>query len=114
MFDQIPGRRFQLWEYHVSHGGLLIRSPAGPGVDTTIDILFSGVEYIAACRHLGEISVTEATIEEFQNLKKFVPAMSPSARAWKLQSADSRSFVVASALKVQQHYGDIFDSPFAR
>jgi hypothetical protein len=39
-------RRFQLWEYRVSHGSLLVRSPKGPDATTNVDLVFDGVEYI--------------------------------------------------------------------
>ena len=37
-------RTFQLWDYHVSHSRLLLRSPASPGDAKNQDILFYGVE----------------------------------------------------------------------
>ena len=40
------GRRFQLWEYRVSHGQMLLRS-VPPGEDATnVDVLFWGVSRI--------------------------------------------------------------------
>lgn len=38
-------RRFQLWEYRVSHGSLLIRSPRCPQERTNIDVIFDGAKY---------------------------------------------------------------------
>ena len=40
------GRTFQLWEYRVSHGSLLIRSPKGEDVAMNIDIICVGVERV--------------------------------------------------------------------
>lgn len=34
-----PDRRFQLWEYWVGHGALLIRSPKGPRAETNVDFV---------------------------------------------------------------------------
>jgi hypothetical protein len=48
-----PDRRFQLWEYRVSHGSLLIRSPKGPDAEMNIDLVFSGVEFVACPRTLN-------------------------------------------------------------
>jgi hypothetical protein len=39
-------RYFQLWEYQVSHGMLLLRSPRSPEHQTNLDVLFHGVEYV--------------------------------------------------------------------
>ena len=68
MPELTKGRQFQLWEYQVSHGFLLIRSPAGPDAAKSIDIIFVGVEYLAAPRHLGEIAVSDATVDEVHRL----------------------------------------------
>jgi hypothetical protein len=43
-------RTFQLWEYRVSHSSLLNRSPKSPGVSTNIDLICTGVEYLAVPR----------------------------------------------------------------
>jgi hypothetical protein len=102
------GRQFQLWEYRVSHGSLLIRSPAGPGRETSVDIICTGLEYLAAPRHLGEITVSEATQIELDRLQKILGSrFSPP-----LESLGERFLIVAASLKVQEHLGDIFESPF--
>jgi hypothetical protein len=113
MSELTKGRDFQLWEYRVSHGSLLIRSPAGPGFETSIDIICVGVEYLAAPRHLGEITVSEATAAEIERLEEILGKnLLPPSRVWALQGSRQRSLVVGVALKVQEHRGDIFDSPF--
>lgn len=108
----IKGREFQLWEYHVSHGSLLIRSPAGPGFEVSIDIICIGVEYLAAPRHLGEITVSEASADEIEKLEQILGKKLVASRVWALQGSRERSLVVAAALKVEEHHGNIFDSPF--
>lgn len=109
----IDGRQFQLWEYHVSHGSLLIRSPAGPGTPTSVDIICVGVEYFAAPRHLGELELSEATPEEIELIERVLRKKMTLDRLWVLQSAAGRFPVAAAALKIQEHAGGIFDSPFA-
>jgi hypothetical protein len=108
------GRQFQLWEYHVSHGSLLIRSPAGPGVATSVDIICVGVEYLAAPRHLGEIELSEATAEELRDIERTLQKKLQPSRVWALQSSRGRFLIAAAALKIQEHSGDIFESPFAK
>jgi hypothetical protein len=109
------GRNFQLWEYHVSHGSLLIRSPAGPGTETSIDIVCVGVAYLAAPRHLCEIIVCPATEAEVERLENVLQKkLSPTLHAWVLESASERFLLVGVALNVREHYGDIFESPFGR
>jgi hypothetical protein len=112
MSDLTKGRKFQLWEYHVSHGSLLIRSPAGPGQNTSIDIICVGVEYLAAPRHLGEISIAEATETELRQLESMLCKTLPSSRVWVIKNPCHRFILVAADLKIQEYQGDIFDSPF--
>jgi hypothetical protein len=113
MSSLTQGRQFQLWEYHGSHGSLLIRSPAAPGVATSIDIICVGVEYLAAPRYLGEIVVSEAAADEILGLEGILQKKLDPSRVWALQGSRCRSLVVAAALRIQEHTGDIFDSPFA-
>ena len=100
MSELMKGREFQLWEYQVSHGSLLIRSPAGPELETSIDIICVGVEYLAAPRHLGEITVSEASEVEIGSLEEILGKKFPLSRVWALQSSHQRSLVVAAALKI--------------
>ena len=108
----LKGRSFQLWEYRVSHGSLLIRSPAGLQHDSSVDIICVGVEYIAAPRHLGEISISHPADVEIVTLEAILGKELDLARVWALQGTHQRFLIVAAALKVGEHRGDIFDSPF--
>lgn len=108
----IKGRKFQFWEYHVSHGAVLIRSPAGLDYDFSLDLIFIGVEYVAVPRHLGEISIASTSNEEFNMLKSILKKDIHPSRVWVLQGGGERYFIVASSLKIEKHFGDIFDSPF--
>lgn len=113
MSELVKGRRFQLWEFHVSHGSLLIRSPAAQESMTSIDIICVGVEYISAPRHLREVTIVQPTAEEIQSLEKVLQKSLPPSHVWIMQSAGQRFTIVASALQVREHSGEIFDSPFA-
>jgi hypothetical protein len=112
MSELTKGRDFQLWEYHVSHGSLLIRSPAGPEFETSIDIICVGVDYLSAPRHLGEVNVSQAAVAETAKLEGILQKKLLPSRAWSLQSSRGRFFLVAAALKIQEYRGGIFDSPF--
>jgi hypothetical protein len=116
MFELIKDRQFQLWEYRVSHGSLLIRSPAGPGIKTSIDIICAGVQYLALPRHLGEITISKANKAEIKRLEEILQKgklEETHLEAWTLQSSRERFLIAALTLKIQEHHGDIFDSPFA-
>ena len=108
----LNGRQFQLWEYRVSHGSLLIRSPAGPETNTSIDIVCVGVEYIAAPRHLGEVRLSEVTQLELKHLSIILRKELTQSHVWVLEGSWGRCLLVAASIKIQEHRGDIFDSPF--
>jgi hypothetical protein len=109
----MEGRQFQLWEYRVSHGSLLIRSPAGPGIETSVDIVCVGVEYIAAPSYLGEVVFSDATSSEMQMLSSMLRKPVSSSQVWVLEGLFGRCLLVAVALIVKEHLGDIFESPFS-
>ena len=109
----MEGRRFQLWEYHVSHGSILIRSPAAPEVKTSVDIICMGLEYIAAPRHLGEITICQPAPTELEQLENMLKKKLSPSHVWALQGSTGRFLIVAASLHIREHHGDIFESPFS-
>lgn len=105
-------RTFQLWEYRVSHGSLLIRSPIGPGVTTNIDIICVGVEYLAVPRFLRNMQIVEPTADELCVLEEILakPLMLTATRIFTV--SDKRFPIVAAGFKIDENENDIFDSPF--
>ena len=108
----LEGRSFQLWEYKVSHGSLLIRSPKKGEQKYNVDIKFFGVEYLAAPRHLKEITITDAVEEEMQSLGDILGSPPDQNKVYVLESHKNRHLIVAAGLKVEANELDIFDSPF--
>lgn len=97
----------------MSHGCLLIRSPAHPSSsEVSIDIICSGVEYVAAPRHLGEIVIRNATELEITALEELLQKRFPVSSAWAIEGTQGRSFVVAASLAVREHKSDIFEPPY--
>ena len=105
-------RRFQLWEYRVSHGSLLIRSPMGPEEQTNVDVLFDGVEYIGCPRMMRGLSVREGRVDDELQAEACVGAVILPERLLVLVSEGVSYYVVASACRVEENQADIFDSPF--
>ena len=106
-----PDRRFQLWEYRVSHGSLLIRSPKGPDAETNIDLVFSGVEFVGCPRMLRGLELVEVTPDDVQRVgAEFGPVVAPD-QVFVLRSAGARHLVIASSCRVSENLDDIFDSP---
>ncbi len=106
------GRTFQLWEYNVSHGSLLIRSPKGPDVANNIDIVCSGVEYVGAPRFLRDLQILEPTIDELKLLGNALDKQLNPSSVRIFSSSGKRFFVVAAGFKLDENNNDIFDSPF--
>jgi hypothetical protein len=106
------GRRFQLWEYRVSHGGLLIRSPKGPSAPVNVDLVFDGVEFVSCRRLMRGIELLEASSEDLRRVVDAIGVVGNGDRVFVLSSEGVRHLVVASSLQVSEHDGDIFDSPF--
>lgn len=107
-----PDRRFQLWEYRVSHGGLLIRSPRGTSATNNIDLIFDGVELVCCARMMRGLEVVQADAGDVHRAVALLGEVEASDQVFVLVSEGVRHVVVASSLRVSEHEGDIFDSPF--
>lgn len=79
---------------------------------TSIDIICSGVEYLAVPRHLGHIVISEPTKDEIEHPEGILGKKLVSTRIWVLQALHNRFLLVAAGLTVREWHGDIFDSPF--
>ena len=112
MTNLIDGRKFQLWEYKVSHGSVLIRSPSGPEISTNIDLVFRGVAFLSLPRHLGEIKFASPTELEMSYLVTTLGKEKLEGyKTWVLCSSISRFLVVGAYLEISENSADIFSSP---
>jgi len=105
-------RVFQVWEYRVSHGQMLVRSPKSPTEEINVDIAFAGVEYMDLPRYLHELEIDEPTEADvafaMDRLGKPVERKTVTV----LKAGPKRHVVVAAAVKVTESDMDIFESPF--
>ncbi len=111
MIASFPDRRFQLWEYRVSHGSLLLRSPRGPEISHNVDIVFVGVEFLCAPRLFRGLEFAQGTEEDVGRAAALVAEVK-AERVFVLLSEGRRHLVVAAGFKVDENQQDIFDSPF--
>ncbi len=112
MIELLNDRKFQLWEYRVSHGSLLIRSPKKGDQRFNVDIKFFGVEYVAVPRHLKEIVKLEVNEEEAKYVEHLLGKPVKKDYVFILESSTGRHVIVAAKMKVEENELDIFDSPF--
>lgn len=111
MIAEYSDREFQLWEYRVSHGSLLIRSPKGPGRSKNIDLEFVGVVYLSAPRFLRGIRLERARGRDRRNVRRALGDRSIDD-VFVLVSNGRRHLIAAATCKVRETDADIFDSPF--
>lgn len=111
MIASFPDRRFQLWEYQVSHGSLLVRSPRGPTVARNIDLVFTGVEYLQAPRHLVGVVLEHGSVED-RAATRTAMGGAEAGRVYVLVSEGRRHLIAAADCTIDENDRDIFDSPF--
>lgn len=111
-----PARIFQTWEFRVSHGMLLIRSPRDEMHPENCDFVFSGVEYVALPRHVGEVQLSEcldqsivASVEAIVGKRIEQPY-----RLYSLRHASDDLLVMAAGVRINNNTLDIFDSSWDR
>jgi hypothetical protein len=116
---RIDDREFQVWEYRVGHGQLLIRSPRRPGSPTrperttNVDVVFVGVDYMSLPRSFAGLAIEMATESEVKAVEALIDfPLGSSSRVFVLVSGRKRFPVAAVAVKVSENDWDIFESPF--
>ena len=89
-------RRFQMWEYTVGHGQLLLRSPKTTGLSTRIDILFKNVAAVHLPTILDGLAVSEATEGERSELHVQVdPSRLEGRKVFVVRGSNFMGYVVA-------------------
>lgn len=112
MIASYPSRHFQIWEYKVSHGSLLVRSPRKIPSSKNIDIVFAGVEFIGLPRHLRGVEFDKGSADDIRSVKHFAGYDILPEQVFILISNGKRFPVVAAGFCVDENEADIFDSPF--
>lgn len=111
MIASYPERRFTLWEYRVGHGSLLFRSPKTDGWPRNVDVIFVGVDYLAAPTVLNGLTVERGLDADLLALVGTPRKVEPQ-QLFVLVSAGRRDSVVAAHCRATENDGDIFDSRF--
>jgi hypothetical protein len=115
---QKSDRAFKIWEYQISHGQLLIRSPKAPATDkspervTNLDVVCLGVDYMAVPRVFHGLELTVPTADEIQHLENLLGRVIAPSHVKILTSEGKRFPVVASSVSICENDWDIFESPF--
>jgi hypothetical protein len=112
----ISDRKFQLWEYHVSHGKLLIRSPATKVSNdhTNIDIKFLDVRYVELPRYMDGIEIASPSEEEVARASAVLGRRANDSKieVTIILSEGKRFMVVAMKPIIDENDMDCMQSPF--
>lgn len=124
-----PDRHFQFWEYRIGHGVLLVRSP-NVRERTMVDLIFEMVMFVSLPRSMRGVRLEEGTAEDVERLtaansevgqtlnrtKWTIWAeeefLNSGPRPFALVSENNRNLIVAGQCWVEEHEGNMFDSPF--
>lgn len=109
---------FKIWEYQVSHGQLLIRSPKAPATGTSpelltnVDLVCLGVDYVAVPCVLHGLELLPPSPDEIRQLEVLLGKTIALDNVKVLASGGKRFLVVASSFSLSENDWDIFESPF--
>jgi hypothetical protein len=102
-------RRFQIWDYNVSHARLLIRSPASSNIPTNIDIIFFGVRYVGIPAYLQGLKIELASEKDIDHSS--IPREEhDQSTGFRMETAGRSFFLQAYACRVLENHLDLFDS----
>ena len=93
------GRRYQLWEYTVSHRQLLLRSVKGRGNASRVDILFKDVQRLEI-----DPLMTSLHIEELPRLD------GESYSRWRLSYEEGTGVIVAGIMVEGEDEGEYWNA----
>ena len=100
-------RRFQIWEYRVSHQQLLIRSPKSQDHARNLDLIFVGVDYLALPKFMDGISIVPPDEGEMKFASAFASHVS---QVIVLETGGKRHLVIAAKFRVFENDLDLFES----
>ena len=110
-FDsKLEEQHFQFWEYRVSHGQLLIRSPKSSRQTNNIDLVFKGVKYVCLPRYLKGIKMLNVTDEDRNQIEKVLAQQVEREHIRVLGSGGQKYYVVSEVFYIQENDREIFDS----
>jgi len=111
-------RTFEIWDYQISHGQLLIRSPKNtkassqPFQMNNIDLVFLDVNYMFLPDRLEGLEITTPNDSEISSVNSFLEQSVPTKHFHILKSGNKRFCVVSFFIQITENNWDIYDSPF--
>lgn len=108
------GRRFKFWSFDVSHGMMLIRSPADEG-RRQIDVMFDGVTYVACPLVLWSMSHPVVADPSEHGLSEMKSLFVRTTQLYSFETGHSgvMGLVTASHCMVRHSTLDLFELPWS-
>ncbi len=116
MYD-FGNRKFQVWDYWISHGQLLIRSPKRESIGCVknIDVRFTGVKYLEIPCTEFELQIEQPTEEEKNNLTaRLERNLYRGENVFVLVCNGTRHYIIAGPITTEENDLDIFESSLKR
>jgi hypothetical protein len=109
----LRGRVFQFWEYNVSHGSLLVRSPSKDEHGPNVDILCTSTTYVELPRFMPKLQIVDANPEEIAKAQKLLGRQFHGPETVRIFLVSDVLFVVVAAtLHIRENIGFHSSSPF--
>jgi hypothetical protein len=103
----IFNREFQIWNYSVGHGLLLLRSPKATGRPTRIDVLFTDVRVIELRTSLSTLNIEEVELADVaERATKPIETMESDLRIFMLKCKTWTGYVVAGSVQWHEDQGE--------
>jgi hypothetical protein len=103
-------RTFRLWDYNVSHGQLLLRSPKSQEHRRNLDLIFIGVDYAALSSTLAGLSVVQSTPDERHRLSAVLGRVVEAHETYVLICGSHRHVICAAGFALNENDLDFMDS----
>lgn len=114
MNELLKGREFQLWDYLVSHGRMLVRSPNDQHFSNNIDITFAGVEFVSLPRYLPDLFLAQATVHDIEAMREKLGERLDGSQVHVFLSGGKRFFVVAAHMDISESDVDMMEVPYRK
>jgi hypothetical protein len=103
-------RAFQIWDYNVSHGQLLLRSPKSPDIAMNVDVVLWGVEYVEIASMLQGLEIVSPSSDEVRRVGEALASKADPSGVHCFVSGGRRYLVAAAGFKVLRNDLDLFES----
>lgn len=96
-------RMFKLWDYHITHSRLLIRSHKTISHPKNIDIMFFDVDYVELPTILPHLEIVEASAEERSRAEQVMARPVAAERVFVIASQARRYLIVAGGMRISEN-----------